>query len=102
MPNVLGLGENQAKDLLQRNGVSAGQIVVQYQSRSILGPLFDRYPAYAVVSSLPPAGSVVKPGALVILGVRSPEDDVPRNDAPHIDVPRIDLPLPRPRSNVLP
>jgi|GEM_PF-3806506 len=77
MPELRGYGENQAKELLANLGVGMAHIQVQYQSRSELGALFDRYPAYAVVSTLPAVGNELRPGMLIILGVRSPQDDSP-------------------------
>ncbi|GIV96154.1 MAG: glycosyl transferase [Herpetosiphonaceae bacterium] len=75
MPNLVGYGENQAKEILGQLGIKPEQIVVQYQSRSKLGDLFDQYPPYAVVSSLPPPGSLIDANTTIVLGIRSPADD---------------------------
>lgn len=73
MPDLRKLGENQAKELLAALGAQ-GQIVVQYQTRQQIPDVFDQYVPYSVVSTLPRAGQVVRPGDLIILGVRAPED----------------------------
>lgn len=71
LPNLIGLGENQAKALLANLGITS--VVVDYQGRDRLGELFDSLPAYAVASHSPGPGTPVQPGMTVILGVRAPE-----------------------------
>ena len=44
-----------------------------YQDRAKLGDLFDRVPAFHVVSTLPRAGEAVSPGAMVVLAALHPE-----------------------------
>lgn len=73
MPDVVGLGELQAKQALLRGGIPLDQVIVDYQGRAKLGELFDRTAAFTVVSTLPRQGEVVGPGRLVVLGVRPPE-----------------------------
>ncbi|HEY1015885.1 MAG TPA: transglycosylase domain-containing protein, partial [Herpetosiphonaceae bacterium] len=58
MPNLVGFGENQAREILASLGLR-GQVIVDYQGRDRLGAAFDRFPAYAVVSSLPGANTPV-------------------------------------------
>ncbi|GIV98217.1 MAG: hypothetical protein KatS3mg057_2874 [Herpetosiphonaceae bacterium] len=77
MPNLIGYGENQAKEILAGLGVAPEHIVVDYQSRSKLGDLFDQQPPFAVVSTQPQIGEPLAPGITVVLGIRSPEDDQP-------------------------
>lgn len=72
MPDLVGVGEEEAKRRLLALGVGLDRVVVDYQNRDKLGPLFDQYPAFAVVSSLPPAGARIGGGATVVLGVRAP------------------------------
>ncbi len=89
MPNVIGLGENQAKAVLSSMGITS--VFVDYQSRSDIPGIFDQFPAYAVVSTLPGAGNWVVPGTNVILGVRAPDDAAPASEpapaAPPTQVP---------------
>ncbi|WP_245863309.1 transglycosylase domain-containing protein [Candidatus Viridilinea mediisalina] len=73
MPDLKGLGENQARRLLETLGVDPSSIHVDYQDRSRIGAEFDRYGAYVVLSSLPVAGDWIIPGTAVILGIRAPE-----------------------------
>ena len=70
MPALVGLGENQAKERLAAMGVT--RVTVDYQERDQLGELFDRAPAYSVVSHLPPIDAAVGPDTVVVLGVRAP------------------------------
>ncbi len=77
MPVLRGFGENQAKALLTGLGIPSAQIQVQYQSRSVLGGLFDQIPPYVVVSSLPGPGAPISSSTFVILGIRSEHDDAP-------------------------
>ena len=72
MPNVVGLGEGQAKARLLEAGVGLAAIIVDYQDRAKLGALFDQVPAYTVVSTLPGSDSVLEPGQPVVFGVRAP------------------------------
>lgn len=73
MPNLTGVGENQAKELLARLGVK--NIYVDYQTRDRIPDIYDRFVPYAVVSSVPSAGQWIYPGSSVILGIRAPGDD---------------------------
>ncbi|RRR67943.1 MAG: glycosyl transferase [Candidatus Viridilinea halotolerans] len=73
MPDLKGLGENQARRLLETLGVPASSIHVDYQDRSRIGDQFDRYGAYVVLSSLPATGDWILPGTAVILGIRAPD-----------------------------
>jgi hypothetical protein len=73
MPELFGLTEMQAREMLLRLGVPAAQIVSDYQDRAKLGELYDRIPPFHVVSSLPHSGEMVKAGTTVVLGVRAPE-----------------------------
>lgn len=75
MPDLKGLGENQARRLLETLGVDPSSIYVDYQDRSRIGDQFDRYGAYVVLSSLPTAGDWIIPGTAVILGIRAPESE---------------------------
>ncbi len=70
MPSLVGLGENQAKGVLANLGVTS--VVVDYQGRDQLGALYDKFPAYAVVSHSPAPGTPIKRGMTVILGIRGP------------------------------
>jgi peptidoglycan glycosyltransferase len=70
IPNLVGLGENQAKATLANLGVT--NVVVDYQGQDRLGELYNAFPPYAVVSHSPPAGTPIEPGMSVILGVRAP------------------------------
>ncbi|MFD3166726.1 transglycosylase domain-containing protein [Herpetosiphon sp. NSE202] len=77
MPNLVGYGENQARQMLMNLGFTPDKIVVDYQGRDRLGPVFDQFPAYAVVSSLPGVGSAVDLNTVIILGIRSPDTSQP-------------------------
>ncbi|MBA3470261.1 MAG: transglycosylase domain-containing protein [Herpetosiphonaceae bacterium] len=77
MPKLQGLGENQARQLLYSLGIRPEKIVVDYQGRDRLGPVFDQYPAFAVVSSLPGPGAVIDSSTTIILGVRGPDTAPP-------------------------
>jgi peptidoglycan glycosyltransferase len=70
LPNLVGLGENQAKEVLAGLGVT--NVLVDYQGPDRIGDLYNQFPPYSVVSSSPGAGAVVEPGMTVILGVRAP------------------------------
>lgn len=70
MPNLVGLGEQQAKEALARLRIY--MVVVDYQGRDRLGEIHDQFPPYAVVSHNPPAGAPARAGMLVQLGVRAP------------------------------
>jgi peptidoglycan glycosyltransferase len=70
MPSLVGLGENQARGILANLGVTS--VVVDYQGRERLGALYDKFPAYAVVSHSPAPGTPIKPGMRAVLGVRGP------------------------------
>jgi peptidoglycan glycosyltransferase len=71
IPNLNGLGENQARDLLASLGVTS--VVVDYQGQDRLGDLYNAFPPYAVVSHSPGAGTPIEPGMTVVLGVRAPD-----------------------------
>jgi peptidoglycan glycosyltransferase len=71
MPDLSRLGENQARELLTRMGVTA--IYVDYQTRERIPDIFDDYLPYTVVSTLPTAGDWIIPGTTVILGIRAPD-----------------------------
>ncbi|WP_029214873.1 transglycosylase domain-containing protein [Kallotenue papyrolyticum] len=70
LPNLVGLGENQAKGVLAGLGITS--VVVDYQGRDRLGDLYDQFPAYAVVSHSPGPGTPIQPGMTVVLGIRAP------------------------------
>jgi peptidoglycan glycosyltransferase len=72
MPNLRGLGENQAKNVLARLGVH--DVHVDHQTRDRIPGVFDSFAPYTVVSTLPQAGNWIYPGAAVILGVRAGDD----------------------------
>ena len=74
MPDILRLGENQAKEVLARLGFSDAAIYVDYQTRDKLGAAFDQIAAYSVVSTLPVAGDWILPGTTIVLGIRAPDD----------------------------
>ncbi|MCS6883604.1 MAG: serine/threonine protein kinase [Oscillochloridaceae bacterium] len=63
--------ENVIEDLAQR-GIPRENIIVDLQDRERIPEVFDRYKANQVVSSEPPEGGWVLPGARVVLGVRAP------------------------------
>ena len=73
MPQLVGLTEQQARETLLRIGIPAALIVSDYQGRGKLGDLFDRVPAYFVVSSLPAAGAAISRDTVIVMGVRGPE-----------------------------
>jgi peptidoglycan glycosyltransferase len=91
MPDLRYFGENQAKEQLAALGVGPGQIYVDYQSRSKIPDVYDQFAPYAVVSTIPRAGEWIRPGELVILGVRAPDEPPP--SAPQPDQPA-DQPAP--------
>jgi peptidoglycan glycosyltransferase len=70
MPSLVGLGENQAKGVLAGLGIT--NVIVDYQGRDRLGDLYDKFPAYAVVSHSPGAGAPISAGMQVVLGIRAP------------------------------
>jgi len=70
IPNLVGLGENQAKEVLASLGIF--NVVVDYQGRDRLGDLYDAFPPYAVVSHSPGAGAAATSDTTVVLGVREP------------------------------
>jgi peptidoglycan glycosyltransferase len=71
LPNLLGLGENQAKEALANLGVYS--VYVDYQTRDRIPDIYDRYGPYVVVSTSPSAGEWVPPGTTVVLGIRAPD-----------------------------
>ncbi len=77
MPQVVGMGENQARAVLAGLGLN---VVVDYQTRDRIPGTFDQFAPYVVISSMPGGGSWVVPGTTVVLGVRAP--DSPRPAAP--------------------
>ncbi len=70
MPDLRGLGENQAKEQLALMGITS--TYVDYQGRDRIPALFDTVAPYVVVSTLPSAGSWVPPDTTVVLGIRAP------------------------------
>jgi membrane peptidoglycan carboxypeptidase len=94
MPDVKGLGENQARSLLATLGVAPGTVYVDYQDRARLGAEYDQYGPYVVVSSLPAAGDWIIPGTSVILGVRAPEAEPAPPEAEPVPLPGEPAPLP--------
>ncbi|HEX6291467.1 MAG TPA: transglycosylase domain-containing protein [Herpetosiphonaceae bacterium] len=70
IPNLIGLGENQAKATLANLGVT--NVLVDYQGQDRIGDLYNAFPPYAVVSHSPSAGTPIEPGMTVVLGVRAP------------------------------
>lgn len=70
MPNLVGMGEKQAREALAKLGIY--MVIVDYQGRDRLGDLYDTFPAYTVVSHMPQAGAPARAGMLVKLGVRKP------------------------------
>ncbi len=81
MPDLIRLGENQAKDALTALGIGIDQIRVDYQIRARIPEIFDRFAAYTVVSTSPAFDEWILPGSTVILGIRSPsETEVPQPD----------------------
>ena len=70
VPNLVGLGENQAKERLAGLGIT--NVLVDYQGPDRLGDLYEQFPPYAVVSHTPGPGTPVEPGMTVILGIRAP------------------------------
>jgi peptidoglycan glycosyltransferase len=78
MPDLRRLGENQAKEMLAALGIT-NPIVVDYQGRDRIPDIFDKYPPYAVVSTSPAPGTLIRPGQTIILGIRAP-DSAPAPD----------------------
>ncbi len=100
MPDLRRLGENQAKEVLARLGVTS--VYVDYQGREKLGDLYDQYVPYAVVSSIPAVDEWLLPGTTVILGIRAPDPDPqpqpqpeePAQPAPEVTpTPQTDTPI---------
>ena len=73
LPDLRGFGENQAKEQLAALGFNLNTVFIQYQDRTQLNGDYDKYPPYAVVSSVPRAGTYVTPGENIFLGVRAPD-----------------------------
>jgi peptidoglycan glycosyltransferase len=73
MPDLIGWGENQAREALQRIGVANARIVADYQDRSVLGQAFDKFAPYTVVSTTPDVGGIIADNTTIILGVRAPD-----------------------------
>jgi peptidoglycan glycosyltransferase len=71
MPNLRGLGEDQAKQALLALGIS--DFYVDYQGRDRIPDIFDSVAPYVVVSTLPVANEWVPPGSTVVLGIRAPK-----------------------------
>ncbi len=82
MPNLVGLGENQARQQLMNMGFTPDKIVVDYQGRDRLGPVFDQYQPYVVLSSLPGVGVPIDLNTVIILGIRAPESSQPTTAPP--------------------
>jgi beta-lactam-binding protein with PASTA domain len=72
MPDLIGWGENQAREALRSMGVADARIVADYQDRSVLGPVFDDFAPYTVVSTTPDVGEVIADGSTITLGIRAP------------------------------
>lgn len=70
MPDLRRFGENQAKEQLAALGIF--NVYVDYQTRDRIPEVFDEYPPYAVVSTLPAPGEWIDPNMTVVLGVRAP------------------------------
>ncbi len=70
MPNLQGLGENQAKEQLALLGITGAY--VDYQGRDRIPDIYDKFGPYVVVSTIPVAGDWVIPGSTVVLGIRAP------------------------------
>ena len=70
MPNLVGLGENQAREVLAALGMT--QVVVDYQGEDRLGDLFNQLAPSTVVSHIPPASEPTTADSVVILGIRAP------------------------------
>lgn len=70
MPDLRRFGENQAKEQLAALGIF--NVYVDYQTRDRIPDVFDEYPPYAVVSTLPAPGEWIDPNVTVVLGVRAP------------------------------
>lgn len=100
MPNLQGLGENQAKQLLYSLGMRPDQIIVDPQGRDQLGAVFDQYPPFAVVSTLPAPGTVIDGSTNIVLGIRAPETAPPPPTAapppPPTDLPEPPTAVPPP------
>ncbi|MCG8350373.1 MAG: transglycosylase domain-containing protein [Chloroflexales bacterium] len=79
MPDLFRLGENQAKELLNRLGVN--QIYVDYQGRNRIPDVYDQFLPYTVVSTLPRSGEWIIPGTTVVLGIRAPDPESAPADA---------------------
>ncbi|NCC31436.1 MAG: glycosyl transferase, partial [Chloroflexia bacterium] len=75
MPDLLRLGENQAKGVLASLGIPASVIFVDYQDRTYIGDLYDQFVPYAVVSTIPAPGDWIVPGTAIILGIRAPDPE---------------------------
>ena len=96
VPDLKGLGENQARDLLVSLGVDPTMIYTDYQDRSRLGDEYDLYGAYIVLSSLPAKGNWILPETTIVLGVRAPDADVEPTPPP------AEKPVPTPESSETP
>ncbi len=90
LPNLVGLGENQARAALNNVGITS--VVIDYQTRAEIPGIFDQVGPYVVVSSLPGGGSWVTPGTTVVLGIRSPNDSA----APNVQPTSTPVPAPPP------
>jgi peptidoglycan glycosyltransferase len=71
MPQLVRMGENQAKEALARLG--ANNIYVDYQTRAQIPEYYDQYGPYVVISTIPRAGEWIMPGTTVVLGIRAPD-----------------------------
>ncbi len=80
MPDLLRMGENQAKEVLASLGVN--DVYIEYQTRDRIPQIFDQYAPYTVVSTLPTAGNWVLPRSMVILRVRAPDQQPAGEPAP--------------------
>jgi serine/threonine-protein kinase len=70
MPDVRGLSEEQAKQIISAAGLFVS--FSDYQGRDKLGSQFDKFAPFTVISTLPAPGVLVPRGSGVTLGVRAP------------------------------
>jgi tetratricopeptide (TPR) repeat protein len=73
---LVGKDVNAVIAILTSIGVARPQIVIDPQSRSKLGPVFDEFPANAVVSTSPSSESLLALGQTIVLGIRAEWDDL--------------------------
>lgn len=73
MPDLVGQGEQQARQALMNLGINPRRILVIYQSRAELGDRFDQFGAYAVTETAPALGEPITNLTVVALYVRAPD-----------------------------